>query len=177
MRFIITYTEVMAIFQNTPEEWQRLDYKIFLNGWTSLYWQHAILNNDIRWFKAESYKIIEFDCSKWSDLNQLHDDLKDSLRFPDYYGKNFNALNDCLYDIEITETGLLIVFLHFDCLEKVIAHNLLSIFTDSSRQHILFGQRLLTLVQVDDPNYKIEGIGTCAVSWNDAEWLNSKRNL
>jgi RNAse (barnase) inhibitor barstar len=121
----------MAIFKNTPDEWQRLDYKIFLNGWTSLYWKRSFLDNDISWFKREGYKVVEFDCSKWSDLNLMHNDIRILLQFPEYYGNNFNALRDCLSDIEITETGLLIVFLHFQCLDRTIAQAVIDIFANS----------------------------------------------
>ena len=44
----------MAIFQNNPEEWQRLDWSILQNGWTSLYWKNEILENDLLWFKSKN---------------------------------------------------------------------------------------------------------------------------
>lgn len=45
--------------------------------------------------------------------SQLHDLIAEKLQFPDYYGKNLDALFDCLTDltdetcIEITNAGLL----------------------------------------------------------------------
>lgn len=167
----------MAIFENTPDEWQRLDYIILRDGWASLYWRQGILDTDISWFKNEGYKVVLFDFTKWSDLNRLHEDLKKYLRFPEYYGKNFNALRDCLSDIEITETGLLIVFQHFQSFEKTIALGMLDIFANSSREHILFGERLLTLVQADDPNYQIDEFGACSILWNRAEWFTADRKI
>jgi RNAse (barnase) inhibitor barstar len=167
----------MAVFENNPEEWQRLDWQILQNGWTSLYWQQSVLNNDIDWFKKEKYTIIDFDCQKWTDTNQIHKDIKKELAFPDYYGENFNALNDCLSDLVITDTGLVIVFRHFQIVHTNIAHELLDIFARNSRLHNFFGQRLLTLVQVDNPNYQIDPMGSSPVLWNGAEWLDSKRVL
>lgn len=167
----------MAVFENNPDEWQRLDWQILQNGWTSLYWQEYILNNDLDWFKNEKYNIIDFDCTKWTDTNQVHKDLKKQLDFPDYYGENLSALNDCLSDVEINEPGLVIVFRHFHIVHKDIAHSLLDIFARNSRLHNLFGKRLLTLVQVDNPNYQIDPIGSSSVVWNGAEWLDSKRVL
>lgn len=167
----------MAVFENTPEEWRRLDWQILQNGWTSLYWQESILNTDLDWFRQEKYKILELDCSKWTDESRIHKDLQGVLGFPDYYGENLNALNDCLSDMEIIETGLLIVFRHFQVVEKELAHKLLDVFADNSRRQGLFGRRLLTLVQTDNPTYQIEPVGSDPVLWNGAEWLNSKRNL
>ena len=167
----------MAVFENNPDEWQRLDWQILQNGWTSLYWQENILDKDLDWFKKEKYNIVYFDCTKWTDTNQIHNDLKKQLDFPDYYGENLNALNDCLSDIEIKETSLVIAFRHFQTIDKDIAHSLLDIFARNSRLHNLFGKRLLTLVQVDNPNYQIDPIGSSSVLWNGAEWLDSKRGL
>jgi RNAse (barnase) inhibitor barstar len=167
----------MAVFQKNPDSWQRLDLQILQNGWTSLYWKQTILDGDIDWFRTQNFSIVEFDCSEWTNENKIHVDLKKQLRFPDYYGKNLNALNDSLSDLEINETGLVIVFRHFQIADKDLAHSLLDIFADNSRVHILFGEKLLTLVQVDNPNFQINPIGSTAVSWNAAESLNSKRGL
>jgi RNAse (barnase) inhibitor barstar len=165
----------MAVFENNPDEWQRLDLQILQNGWTSLYWQENILDNDLDWFKKEKYNIIDFDCTRWTDTNLIHKDLKKQLDFPDYYGENLNALNDCLSEVEIKESGLVIVFRHFHIVDKDIAHSLLDTFARNSRLHNLFGKRLLALVQVDNPNYQIDPVGSSTVLWNGAEWLDSKR--
>lgn len=167
----------MAFFENNLDEWQRLDWQILQNGWASLYWQLSILDKDLDWLKKEKYNIVDFDCAKWTDTNQIHKDLKQLLGFPDYYGRNFDALNDCLSDIKIDETGLVIVFRNFHIIDKDIAHTLLDIFARNSRLHNLFGKRLLALVQVDNPNYQIDPVGSSPVLWNGAEWLNSKRGL
>jgi len=167
----------MAAFENKPDEWQRLDWQILQNGWISLYYQTSVLDNDLNWFKTENYKIADFDCTKWTDENILHIDIKKKLGFPDYYGENFNALNDCLSGLEVKEPGLVIVFRNFQNLDIGIAHDLLDIFALNSRQHMLFGEKLLTLVQVDNPNYQIDPVASSPVLWNGAEWLDSKRGL
>ncbi len=35
-----------------------------------------------------------------SDATRVHDYLKECLHFPEYYGKNLDALYDCLTDLE-----------------------------------------------------------------------------
>jgi RNAse (barnase) inhibitor barstar len=160
----------MAVFKNRPEEWQRLDWQILQNGWTSLYWQQAVLEKDLNWFRKEKYRIVDFNCTNWTNPSLVHKDLKKQLEFPDYYGENLDALNDCLSDLEINETGTVIVFRHFQTIDTDFAHGILDIFARNSRLHNLFGNRLITLVQVDDPKYKIKPVGCSAVLWNGAEW-------
>ena len=38
-----------------------------------------------------------------ADATQVHDYLKEMLEFPEYYGKNLDALHDCLTDLEDVE--------------------------------------------------------------------------
>ena len=51
-----------------------------------------------------------------------HDYLKETLNFPDYYGKNLDALYDCLTEIGV-ETKIKLInadFIHQDLLETFI---------------------------------------------------------
>ena len=105
----------------------------------------------------------------------MHSQLKEKLDFPDYYGENFDALRDCLSDLNIIKTGLVLVFRHLDTIKKQIAHAILDIMADSARLHMLFGDRIITLAQVDDPDYEIDPVGQTSVLWNGQEWLNSRR--
>ena len=53
-------------------------------------------------------KQITLDGNLLADITQVHDYLKDMLEFPEYYGKNLDALYDCLtdlMDVEITITA------------------------------------------------------------------------
>jgi len=167
----------MVTFKNNSDNSKRLDLQILQNGWTSLYYQTSVLDNDLNWFKNEKYTIIEFNCTSWTNESVIHKALKRTLDFPDYYGGNLDALNDCLSDFEISVHGTIIVFRHFQTLDKKFAHCLLDIFADNSRKRMLFGQKLLTLIQVDNPKYQIAPIGSTPVLWNGAEWLDTKRNL
>ena len=53
-------------------------------------------------------KQITLDGNILADIAQVHDYLKEMLEFPEYYGKNLDALYDCLTDlsdVEITITA------------------------------------------------------------------------
>lgn len=48
-------------------------------------------------------KQIILDGNILSDAAQMHDYLKQQLDFPEYYGKNLDALHDCLTDLQDIE--------------------------------------------------------------------------
>ena len=48
-------------------------------------------------------KQITLDGNILADAAQVHDYLKEVLNFPEYYGKNLDALYDCLTDLNETE--------------------------------------------------------------------------
>jgi RNAse (barnase) inhibitor barstar len=109
------------------------------------------------------------------------------LGFPDYFGRNLDALNDCMRDVASCEygwrpdaTGLVIVLRAFDAfarLDRRTAQIMLDILADQARAAILIGNRIICLVQSDDPELTCEPVGAMPVLWNDAEWLDSKRGL
>jgi hypothetical protein len=57
------------------------------------------------------------------------------------------------------------------------AWTFLDIFASQSRRHLLFGERLLVLLQSDDPRLLVRPVGACPVGWNRREWLDSSRGL
>lgn len=152
----------------------RLDWKIFQNGWSSLYHKTEILEKDLDWFTNAGFRVIIIDCSAWSSHSAMHDDLQKTLSFPDFYGRNFDALNDCLADIKIPGEGLVVVLQSFDRLEKETAHNIVDIFAQKSRYHMLFGRKLLLLLQVTQPAFQLPAVGACPVFWNGAEFFTKR---
>lgn len=48
-------------------------------------------------------KQITLDGNLLGDAAQVHDYLKEMLEFPEYYGKNLDALFDCLTDLDNVE--------------------------------------------------------------------------
>ena len=153
----------MAVFDGSLEQLQRLDFRILQSGWSCLYRQLHTLNSHLEWFDEYGFEVIEFDCAKWVDETSAHEEFKVRLDFPNYYGMNLNALNDCLSEIEINDNGMVVVFRHFDHVDKILAHHLLDIFADNSRLHMLFGKKLLVLAQADSPDYSIDVVGACPV--------------
>jgi RNAse (barnase) inhibitor barstar len=169
----------MAFFQRNPQEWERLDWKILKNGAISLYFQQEVLSRDIDWFKQNDYRVYVFDCSRWINKEAFHLDLQHTLSFPDYYGKNLDALNDSLSDIDIPEaSGCVLQLVRFDLFAERMpsyAQSVLDIIESISRRFLLTGQRLIALVQSNNPRISFDPVGACPVMWNPKEVQNSAR--
>ena len=93
----------MAGFSDTPDSYDRVDWDLLQNGPVNLYWRPEILNDDSRWLAQHGYTVHTFDASRWNTEVEMHLDIQPALGFPEYYGNNLNALNDCLSDVAIAE--------------------------------------------------------------------------
>lgn len=91
---------------------------------------------------------------------------------------NLNAFNDCIRDIESEKTGTVIVLKHYDVfIDKFhdIGYKILDILEYQARNLLLLGERLIVLVQVDNPDYIMPPLGGRSPVWNNKEWLNTNR--
>src|SRR5262245_6868804 len=171
----------MSVFRDSPEEWQRLDFSLLQNGSIHLYFRPAVLEEDIEWLRNHNYRIDDFDCSRWETEEKMHEELASKLEFHDYYGKNLDALNDCLSVIAVPDSGgRVFAFNRYDVFTPKlpdVAWHLLDIIDGNAWLHLLFGHRLLALVQSDNPGIEFPLIGSRPVMWNPREWLFKNRSL
>lgn len=178
----------MTAFRKDPAEWQRLDWRLFLNGAVALYHSPDILAEDLSWLREHGYQVCEFHCDHWTSETTVHSDFKQVLNFPDYYGCNLNALHDCLSDISIPEEGGIVLVLHRydDYLASdgaptttgfSFAEAILDILAGTSRHFLLTGQRFLVMIQSSDPRIRFDKLGCISAHWNPREWLNKNRGL
>jgi RNAse (barnase) inhibitor barstar len=154
------------------------DFHLVRNGFVTLFWQPAVLDEAIEALTGLGYRIASADAAPWASEADMHRDLAVLLDFPDYYGANLDALNDSLGDV--AQAGnLALVLWHYDrfrARNPLVAHTLLDIVADQGRVAALTGHRLLCLVQSDDPDIRFAPVGATPVNWNDAEWLEAKRH-
>ena len=185
----------MSNFEANEVNDEQRDWIVLRDGGVCLYWRQEILADDVDWLKSNGYKIISFDAAEWQSSsgwkseNLMHESLKAQLSCPEYYGKNLNALDECIQDdLVVPEPGgLAIVLRHYDRFCKAVqnpaadgkntAEVVLSIFAGAVRHHMLFGRRLLILVQSDDPEIQFGQLGGVASIWNHREWLNKNRGM
>ena len=167
-----------AFDDRDPSTWQRRDWNLLQNGAVTLYHRAAILDDDLAWLGANGYRVDRISCATWTTDALLHAGLASALGFPDYYGENLDAFNDCASTLEIAEAGRVLAFERFDVPYKTIVPQgfmILDILEAQARQHLLFGRRLLAMIQTDDPMLSIKPLGGRAPTWNSREWLTAKR--
>lgn len=168
---------------NTEDEAFRLVHNTFV----TMFWQHGVLDQTVQWLLQHDYHVVSFDAGVWASPDDMFDDMAEQLDFPAYFGRNLAALNDCMRDVASGDygwrpdvTGLVIVLKSFDRFasnDRRTAQIILDIFADQARSAILVGNRIICLVQTDDPCLSFEPVGAMPVRWNDAEWLDAKRGL
>jgi len=179
----------MAVFNAVDVTDQQLDWTIVRDGGLALYWRPEVLAQDSRWLELKGYRIVEFNAAGWNSEEQMHQSLASRLSFPDYYGKNLHALNECRQDDVVVpdDGGLVLVLRHYDRFAKAVqieapdarnlAQSVLHILGRAIRHHMLFGRRLMILVQSDDPRVCFENLACIAANWNPREWLARNRGL
>ena len=162
-----------------------VDYRLAADSFVTLFHDPAILTRTVAWLREHGYRVVTVDASEWRSEADLHDGLARALEFPDYYGANLDALNDCLRDIadgrstvDHDATGLVLALLAYDTVaatHPLLAHAVLDVFALRARGAALIGRRMLCLVQSRDPGIRFDPVGATPVLWNDAEWLDAKR--
>jgi RNAse (barnase) inhibitor barstar len=171
----------MAAFRDDTDDFQQLDYALLQNGSINLYYRAEFLAEDVEWLAAHNYQIDNLDCTAWQNEEDMYSAFATTLAFPDYFGRNLAALDDCLRDIEVPEkSGRVLVFHRYDAFAAKmpeVAWHVLDILEVNSRTYLLFGRRLLTLLQSNEPEIQFKSVGACPVSWNGREWLNKNRGL
>ncbi|WP_407319898.1 barstar family protein [Isoptericola halotolerans] len=163
------------------------DFVLMQNGSVNLYWDLAVLDDACTRLSALGYRVVRIEADAWCDAASMFDALAVALDFPDYSGRNFDALNDCLSDVAAGDfgapadaTGLALVLTGYDSFaaaDPVAAQTLAGCFADQSRTALLFGRRLVCLLQSGDPRFALAPVGARAASWNPAEWSDSQREV
>ena len=171
----------MSVFKQDPDEWQRLDWRLLQNSPVTLYFSNTVLAGDVSWFRDHGYRVVSLSAGQHESLEGLLTAMAERLAFPDYFGRNLDAFNDCLSDVEIPpEGGLVLVLQDFNLFANACrpaAQALLDICATSSRHFLLTGRRFLVLLHSADPRIAIEPVGATPVLWNPQEWLNTKRGV
>jgi RNAse (barnase) inhibitor barstar len=156
-----------------------LESRLLQNGCVVLYHDPFLMENHSCQLTASGWQFKEIYTAVTGTTEEFFEQVALILEFPGYFGRNLDALNDCMRDISFPEIGRLALGLErFDILARTnpaFAHSVLDIFAGIERGFLMEGKRLLFLVQSNDPNLQFAPVGQTPVSWNFKEWLNSDR--
>jgi len=178
----------VATWDLDAETTDAVDFRLVHNTFVTMFWRSSLLDETVGWLRSHGYRVVELDAGSWSSASDMYDAVSAALEFPDYFGRNLDALNDCMRDVasgdwgwdSAADTGLVIVLRAFDAftgMDRRTAQVMLDIFADQARCAILVGHRIICLVQSNDPGLTFEPVGAMPVMWNDAEWLDTNRGL
>ncbi len=116
----------MAAFDKSAELSHPVDYQLVVNGFVSMFWAQHVLDTTLQWLSARDYQLVTLQAGEWRQTKDLHQAFAEALDFPNYYGKNLDALNDCLRDVALGEyvwTKALLVsfwcFADLTCLQQL----------------------------------------------------------
>ncbi|WIE61520.1 barstar family protein [Curtobacterium sp. MCLR17_032] len=134
----------------------RLDFEIARDGFVRRLEDDAALRNAKTWLRREGYRVVKLDAGAWEEDKQMHMAFATSLQFPSYFGKNLDALNDCMSDVaeaaygwDASETGLVLILSSFDRFAQRLprtAYHVRDILQWQGGYAALFGNRLITIL-------------------------------
>ncbi len=175
----------MSVFDPDARHSGDLGYQLMAASFVHLFWRRSLLDSTVGALRDHGYHVVRLDAAGWTSDADLHRDVAAALHFPDYYGGNLDALNDCLRDVVSYDygtspeaTGLVLVFAGYDAFTRRsprTAQIVLDIIADRARSAALIGHRMCCLVQSDDPDIRFDPVGAMSVLWNSAEWRDSSR--
>lgn len=168
----------MTTSEPSPSNRDRLDWQLLQDTPIVLYWRPSLFAEDLAALELLGYRSFRFDAGGWASTAEFHADVARRLRFPQYYGHNLDAFNDCLGDLPLEGEGTVLAFQRFDLFARLDprhGHAVLDIIASTSRRLLLAGYRLLALIQSDDAELRFEPVGATPVLWNAKEWLQASR--
>lgn len=98
------YRAAVAAFDLNADTQHPADFALLRGGGLALYRSRAVLDEAEQELADAGYALIRLVASGL-DKSGLHDAFAAGFAFPDHYGRNMNALADCLYDVAHGDYG------------------------------------------------------------------------
>jgi len=128
---------------------------------------------------------VRVDAGRWTPDSAL-DELAKALKFPDHFGRNMDALADCLFEVVSGEYGFagtatrrVLAIYQFEAFAIGFPERsamLVSALYESAIVALKLGAPFLVLLQSDDPDLHLAPVGATMIGWNRAEFQRSRRS-
>ncbi len=159
-------------------------FDLFKNGGVVLYNRPELLIKMEEQLKNAGYLVHESNCEQKPQKESLLLEIVQSLPIPQFHPNvNLDGFNDYLRYLEFSKhKGIVIIIKNFHLFyksDRKWAYAIADIFAQQHRSHLLMGNRLLTILQSDDPrlDQKIGSIGGYEPRWNTVEKSYENRGL
>ena len=153
------------------------------DGAVHLFWRAEVLDQWCSELTELGYATHTADCTNQA---RMRDAVSEILQWQEQFGYgpwtgNLDAFNDGMRGFPFGPSGKAALILkRFDLFVRAdprSAEVVLDILECQARDHLLAGNRLLVLVQTDDPAFSPPPLGARKPSWNPQEWSNAARGL
>ncbi|MFH8890507.1 barstar family protein [Streptomyces sp. NPDC017949] len=156
------------------------------NTFVTLFWRRHLQDQAVQRLEDRGFRVVRLAADRWNTEQDMHRAVAAALEFPDYYGHNLGALNDCLGDVAChggygdaaNGTGLVLAFTDYDRFAAACpraAQVVLDIIANRARHAAVLQRRLICLVHSDDPDIRFDPVGAMPVMWNSDEWSDANR--
>lgn len=159
----------------TDADTNRADWLLLQSGAINLFWRKTYYDETKRDLAALGYRILDV---PYMSYDQFILDLSEAVGSS--WDGNLDALNDDLSPFSFIGTNTAICISRFQALMSFDARlglTLLQIIEDQSRCHLLFGQRLIALIQTDDADFRSGATSRVEANWNYREWIDANRGV
>jgi hypothetical protein len=159
----------------------RADWPLLQNGAVTLYWRMELFEAAIDSLAQLRYRVLRL---RFNEPQQFMADVSKALKWQQQFGYQawgggLDALNDAFRDepFNSADDSAFCV----ENFQAAVKYNskwstaMLDIIERTSRDYLLFGKRLVALVQTKNATYRCKGIGATSAHWNKKEWLDRTR--
>jgi hypothetical protein len=165
------------------KHWEQPDWPFLADGAVNLFRRKDLYREAQFTLRNLEYNLIDIPFEEFGDFCSK---LGAALKWKDQFGYepwtgNLNAFNDGLRTFPFPASKCVAIciegFHRFVDQHEKIAHGILDVIEYQSRNHLLFGHKLVTLIQTDDGDFESTELGARRANWNDAEWMMDARRL
>jgi hypothetical protein len=157
------------------------------NAFLYLYVRRSYFDEDLTILRAHGWGHVALDASHWQDGDAMDDAFATAFGFPEYYGRNFNALLDCMRgtaaggemtEVEFHPPGGVLTIARLDAFahrQPSLAQGMCEVLATWCLENLINGRPRLVLAQSDDPDLLIEPAASSVACWNPREWATATR--
>ena len=170
--------EVMEAGQD-GQQVARLDWLLMKDGPIALFRKGVVLADAVAWLERHGYAIAQADCGDCQTEQEVLWAIGQSLGFPRYPTPNLNGFDDDCWHLAVPDGGgTAVVLRRFEQVAErfpEFARLVLDVFARTAWNNLLYGRRLVCLVQSENPGIQFGRVGVKEPSWNSREWFRASR--